>query len=321
MSETINWAEIGRRLREPFNPEDVDFRPQGGGNSNGKAQVVAYVDARAIQDRLDEVVGPGAWEFTYEPLFVEKGQVQIAKGRLTIYGVSKEDVGEASNFDPSKGCVSDALKRAAVAWGIGRYIYSIGSSWVTLNQYKQIEPDDVRKLRAKLPRPSTAPAATRAPVASPVAETTERPYVAAPVERPVAPAQTQQQQGTERTQSPATEQQIMSIRKLCQVLNKQEPAPGISYSDARALISQLSAEYQQQRRSEDSESEQQQNASASAEGALSMSEVYDRAKGAGVKGTAWLEMRQRNNSDPARISAELDEMKRKSDALKAPAIA
>ena len=46
----------------------------------------------------------------------------------------------------------------------------------------------------------------------------------------------------------ATEQQIVSIRKLVQVLGKPEPEASLSYNQARALITQLSAEYQQRRR-------------------------------------------------------------------------
>ena len=164
MSE-INWREIGAALRAPFGPADVDFRPQGKPNSSGKVQAVCYIDARTVADRLDDVVGPGAWEFTYEPLVTANGQVQIAKGRLSIHGVVKEDVGEASNFDPSKGCVSDALKRAAVLWGIGRYLYGIGGEWVTADQYGRINDEDVKRLRAKLPRPGEAAenASVRAP--------------------------------------------------------------------------------------------------------------------------------------------------------------
>jgi hypothetical protein len=53
---------------------------------------------------------------------------------------------------------------------------------------------------------------------------------------------------TNGNEAPATEQQIVSIRKLAQVLGKPEPEPGLSYNQARALITQLSAEYQQRRR-------------------------------------------------------------------------
>lgn len=188
----INWQEIGAKLRAPFAPADVDFRPQGNPNGSGKAQAVCYIDARVVADRLDEVVGPGAWSFTYEPLVIDKGEVKVAKGRLTIHGITKEDVGESSNFDPSKGCVSDALKRAAVLWGIGRYLYGIGGEWVTLDQYKRIPAEVVERLRAKLPKPNGQPASqnapTRAPQAQQTAVTQEVATQPTPTTRPAPPA-------------------------------------------------------------------------------------------------------------------------------------
>ncbi len=46
----------------------------------------------------------------------------------------------------------------------------------------------------------------------------------------------------------ATEQQVVSIRKLCEALHKPEPAGALSYAQARQLITQLSGEYQRMRR-------------------------------------------------------------------------
>ncbi|HZC76162.1 MAG TPA: hypothetical protein VE258_00350, partial [Ktedonobacterales bacterium] len=46
----------------------------------------------------------------------------------------------------------------------------------------------------------------------------------------------------------ATEKQMASIRKLCEVLGKPEPTAPLSYGQARELITQLSGEYQRHRR-------------------------------------------------------------------------
>jgi hypothetical protein len=46
----------------------------------------------------------------------------------------------------------------------------------------------------------------------------------------------------------ASEQQLVSIRKLCVALGKPEPDLALSYAEARQLISQLSTEYQRSRR-------------------------------------------------------------------------
>lgn len=47
---------------------------------------------------------------------------------------------------------------------------------------------------------------------------------------------------------PATEQQLISIRKLCAALARPEPTEPLSLGQARAVITQLSAEYQRARR-------------------------------------------------------------------------
>src|SRR5579875_1572215 len=184
------WDDISRRLREPFDPKEVDFRAQGRPNEQtGKAQVVAYIDARVVQDRLDAVVGAGNWSFEWEPLVIDKGEVMIAKGTLTIFGVSKADAGTASNFEQSLGAVSHCFKRAAVHWGIGRYLYSLPMNWVPVEKNGRIPEATLRELRARLPRPSataTAPMPAAPALAEPNA-TYEAASVTAPAEQP-APA-------------------------------------------------------------------------------------------------------------------------------------
>src|SRR5260221_2675281 len=145
------WEAIAQKLRAPFDPADVDWRPQGNPKAGENCQVVCYITARAVMDRLDEVVGASNWAFDYEAIVIANGQVQIAKGRLTLHGVSKEDVGEASSFDPSKGCVSDALKRCAVLWGIGRYLYNVPPTWVRMDAEKRIPDAVLATLRVQLP--------------------------------------------------------------------------------------------------------------------------------------------------------------------------
>jgi hypothetical protein len=151
------WDEIARRLREPFEPADVDFRVQGkASEQTGKAQVVCYIDARAVQDRLDRVVGSGNWSFDWQPLVIDKSEVMVAKGIITIYGVSKSDAGSASTFEQSLGAVSHCFKRAAVHWGIGRYLYNLPMAWVAVERGGRIPEPVLRELRSKLPRPSAS---------------------------------------------------------------------------------------------------------------------------------------------------------------------
>ena len=232
----IDWQAISAALRQPFNPADVDFRPQGKPSGNGKVQAVCYIDARTVADRLDDVVGPGAWEFTYEPLVTANGQVQIAKGRLSIHGVVKEDVGEASNFDPSKGCVSDALKRAAVLWGIGRYLYGIGGEWVTPDQYGRISNDDVKRLRAKLPTPNGNTALNRTPQPHPAAQPQH-----APASTSDAPAASQ----TQAARSATKEQRDNLIKGAAAMGRELHLDDALTFDEAEAMLAAWRREWQQ----------------------------------------------------------------------------
>jgi hypothetical protein len=255
------WDEIGRRLREPFEPRDVDFRVQGKVNEQtNRAQVVAYIDARAVQDRLDAVVGAGNWSFDWTPLVIENGDLMVTKGTLIVHGVAKSDVGSASNFEQSLGAVSHCFKRAAVHWGVGRYLYNLPVAWVAVERGGRIPEPLLHELRAKLPRPTGStvvaakpdeganvaePASGRGAVARPRPEATivRESATSAPVSRPAAATP-----AAPASEPPATEQQLASIGKLCAALGKPEPAPGTTFAQARQLIVQLSGEYQRARK-------------------------------------------------------------------------
>jgi hypothetical protein len=91
------------------------------------ASCVAYIDARQVQDLLDEVCGPGFWQCKYSE---HKGNLFCSIGIDTNDGtddpiwVWKSDCGTESQVEKQKGEASDAFKRAAVMWGIGRFLYS-----------------------------------------------------------------------------------------------------------------------------------------------------------------------------------------------------
>ncbi|MFN4258805.1 MAG: Rad52/Rad22 family DNA repair protein [Gemmataceae bacterium] len=123
--------DITRALAAPFDPHLVKFKPAA--VSGNRALALAYVDARVIQDRLDEVLGVEGWQDDYECL--PDGSV-VCRLRLRIGDewVTKVDVGgpseQPAGGDRMKAAFSDALKRAAVKFGIGRYLYRFPAQWV-----------------------------------------------------------------------------------------------------------------------------------------------------------------------------------------------
>ncbi len=135
----IDWQRINAELSAHFEPASVQWRPQGTCKAGAEVQLLASLDARQVAARLDRVC-PG-WSFDWEPVSVNSnGEVMTAKGRLTIAGCSRSDVGTASIWEPSKGTVSDALKRCAVLFGVGAYLYSLPDVQVTLNADAQVPP-------------------------------------------------------------------------------------------------------------------------------------------------------------------------------------
>ena len=127
------------RLRDPFAPEDIEWRVQTAGEKNGRpwARVLAYVTNRAIMDRLDEVVGPANWQNVYRegPAggVVCGLSIRVSRADGMSEWVTKWDGAENSDVEPVKGGLSNSMKRAAVQWGIGRSLYSLGESWATVH--------------------------------------------------------------------------------------------------------------------------------------------------------------------------------------------
>lgn len=137
-------------LKKPFNPEDIEWRLSRKSKDGQKGEVLAYLTARAIMERLDEVVGPDKWEVSYAPVDMGTSTRQTYKGEetVTVKGflatltlhlpdgdVSRTDGANCTDFEPFKGGLSGALKRVAVAFGIGRYLYNLKATWVPINQY------------------------------------------------------------------------------------------------------------------------------------------------------------------------------------------
>ena len=98
------WKKIQTGLRAPFKLSQLHWR-QGRGNMQ-----LAYIDARDVANRLDEVVGIENWQDRYEEV----------SGRLMCYlsirvegeWITKADGAGDTNIEGEKGGISDALKRA-----------------------------------------------------------------------------------------------------------------------------------------------------------------------------------------------------------------
>ncbi len=155
-------------LAEPFDPQDVKFKPQM--VKNNRCLAMAYIDARLIQDRLDEVLGVENWQDSYKIL--PDGSV-ICRLRLKLGDrwITKTDVGSPSEQpdggDRMKAAFSDALKRAAVKFGIGRYLYRLPAQWVDYDPVKKQIVQAPKLPAFALPKPKDNSALSPSPAAMP----------------------------------------------------------------------------------------------------------------------------------------------------------
>ena len=115
-------------LSAPFPAESIHWRAQTVTKSGDKALALAYVDARDVMDHLDRVVGPENWQDSY--VETPKGRVVCTiKLRIGEEWVGKSDGAGDTAVEGEKGGISDAFKRAAVKWGVARYLYDLGNVW------------------------------------------------------------------------------------------------------------------------------------------------------------------------------------------------
>lgn len=147
MSDEHEHIEIFAGLAAPFANDEVRSRSQGG-------REFTYVTARTVMNRLDEVLGPANWWDDYTPMenaIICRLTIRLPDGEA----LTKSDAGGMSTTsdtsDYEKSGFSDSFKRAAVKFGVGRYLYGDGvppSIRTALSQGRREDPEPTRSLPA-----------------------------------------------------------------------------------------------------------------------------------------------------------------------------
>lgn len=123
--------DIAARLSLPFDIGDIEFVGKGSGQN---IIAVPYVTNRAIQARLDEVMGINNWRNEFKPA-PDGGVLCGIYLRLNGEWIVKWDGADNTRIEATKGGLSGSMKRAAVQWGIGRFLYDTPVIWVQAEQY------------------------------------------------------------------------------------------------------------------------------------------------------------------------------------------
>lgn len=138
-------TQLSEDLLEPFPISDVNWKPQVFSRDKNRALAVAYIDVRDVIKRLDHVVGPLNWAVDHK--IVGETAISGIGIRNDSNGewvwkwdagfVEEEENREGAKMKSVKGTISDGIKRAAVLWGIGRYLYHLPKTWVDYDAEKK----------------------------------------------------------------------------------------------------------------------------------------------------------------------------------------
>ena len=128
----MDVEEIQKRLLAPFYPSEIEWRI--GATSANKTSGIAlpYITNRAIMNRLDEIFGICGWKNEF--IIQDKAKICGLSLKINNEWYTKYDGADDTNIEATKGGISNAMKRAAVQWGIGRYLYKLPTFWVAIEQ-------------------------------------------------------------------------------------------------------------------------------------------------------------------------------------------
>jgi hypothetical protein len=151
-------------LSKPFPPEKISWRVGSINKEKTEGRALAYVDARDVMQRLDEVCGTG-WQCRYMPIgsktCCEIGIYLAEEGTVAW----RADGAGDTDYEADKGAFSSSFKRASVKWSIARYLYDLKAPWVAIvarGRSFVIAKNEIAGLQKLLPG-STVDAAKPAP--------------------------------------------------------------------------------------------------------------------------------------------------------------
>ena len=137
-SNVLNFTSTLKELRKNVDPELVRQR-EGWRDRNGNVQMVDYVEWHTVADILDET----APNWSHEVKDMRQiGDIFTVTVAITIDGITREGIGTglAGSEMGIKKAEHDALKRAAVKFGIARELYKKESD--TIEREGAIPPNN-----------------------------------------------------------------------------------------------------------------------------------------------------------------------------------
>lgn len=131
---TYNYAEILTRLAAFFPATDIKSFPLTFTKDKAKGLAAFYITNRAVQQRLDDTC---VWRNSFHgdprdslgKSILCTIEILIQNNAGDLVWISRTDGAGNSDIEAVKGGLSDSMRRAAVQWGIGRYLYEVEGVW------------------------------------------------------------------------------------------------------------------------------------------------------------------------------------------------
>lgn len=157
--KTVVGDDLLDRLKEPFEPRFVKWRVGATNAAKTQGIALAYLDVREVMKRLDEIFGVTGWQVRYSHV-TDKMVVAEIGAKIGDEWIWKANGAGDTQVEAEKGSLSDAMKRAAVVWGIGRYLYYLPNVWAKITPNgKSYKLAEIPELPAwALPTPKDAEA-------------------------------------------------------------------------------------------------------------------------------------------------------------------
>ena len=142
-------SDLYRQLAEPFDISEIKWRVTHTNRDGSRGAVIAFADPRAYTDRLNQLFTPSGWTRNYDVTtvsavtrvkrdkIIQTGKVLVTCtltiARLGCHSGSGEEWADEENaFTAAE---AQAFKRTAMCFGLGRYLYKLPETWVTLDEY------------------------------------------------------------------------------------------------------------------------------------------------------------------------------------------
>ena len=136
-------SELSASIPYKWRLKSVTNKAQKPYPAGTRGQFLAYIQARDVFNRLDAVLGLSHWQSSVKRINEDGSAVVALSIRIDGEWITREDVGYPNNpgagveDEPLKAAISDGIKRAAVHFGIGRFLYDLPARWVDIDQHGQ----------------------------------------------------------------------------------------------------------------------------------------------------------------------------------------